>query len=159
MSRHSTSGVVRKRQDAGADGPGHLYAIDATGTGNVTETGGVWHVGGKKTGRSVSNVVIADGLLYAAELAGFISCIDADSGRVYWRHDIRAGVWGSPIVADGKVFVGTTDGEVLILKHGKTARQFASMDMRHPIYSTPTVASGVLYITSTRNLYAIEKPK
>ena len=33
------------------DGPGHLYAIDATGRGDVTSTARVWHVGGEDFGR------------------------------------------------------------------------------------------------------------
>ncbi|MFQ5807923.1 MAG: PQQ-binding-like beta-propeller repeat protein, partial [Phycisphaerae bacterium] len=55
------------------DGPGHLYAIDATKTGDITETGRVWQVG-DDFGRTISTVAIADGLLYAADLSGFLSC-------------------------------------------------------------------------------------
>ncbi|MBU0616409.1 MAG: PQQ-binding-like beta-propeller repeat protein, partial [Planctomycetes bacterium] len=139
-------------------GPGHLYAIDATKTGDITDTGRIWHVGGEDFGRTISNVAIADGLLYAADLSGFLYCFDVKTGERHWQHDMMAGVWGSPMVVDGKVMLGNTDGELYVLEHGKTPKQLALNDMQHAIYTTPVAANGVLYITTRRFLYAIEKP-
>ncbi len=140
------------------EGPGHLYAIDATKTGDISETGRVWHVGGEDFGRTISNVAIADGLLYAADLSGFLSCFDVKTGQRHWQHDMMAGVWGSPIVVDGKVMLGNTDGELYVLEHGKSLKQLALNDMRDAIYTTPVAANGVLYVTTRRFLYAIAKP-
>ncbi|MFQ5807790.1 MAG: PQQ-binding-like beta-propeller repeat protein, partial [Phycisphaerae bacterium] len=69
-----------------------------------------------------------------------------------------AGVWGSPCVVDGKVMLGNTDGELYVLRHGKTLKQLALNDMRHPIYTTPVAAHGVLYVATQRFLYAIQSP-
>ncbi len=140
------------------EGPGHLYAIDATKTGDITETGKLWHVGGEDFGRTISNVAIADGLLYAADLSGFLYCFDVETGRRHWRHDMLAGVWGSPTIIDGKVMLGNTDGEIYVLQHGKTLKQLALNDMLHPVYTTPVAAGGVLYVTTQRFLYATEGP-
>jgi outer membrane protein assembly factor BamB len=139
-------------------GPGHLYAIDATKRGDITETGRIWHVGGEDFGRTISTVAIADGLLYAADLSGFLDCFDVKTGKRHWRHDMMAGVWGSPLVVDSKVMLGNTDGELHVLEHGTTLKPLATHDMRHSIYSTPVAANGVLYITTQRFLYAIAKP-
>lgn len=141
------------------DGPGHLYAIDATKRGDVTETGRVWHVGGDDFRRSLSTVAIADGLLYAADLSGFLYCLDVKTGKRHWRHDTFASVWGSPFVVDGKVLLGTTDGEVVILQHGKELKELGVGDMLSTVYTTPVVASGVLYIATNRQLVAIKKAK
>src|SRR5262245_28148156 len=43
------------------EGPGHLYCIDATKTGDVTETGKIWHRGNEDFHRSISTCAIADG--------------------------------------------------------------------------------------------------
>ena len=139
------------------DGPGALCAIDATGRGDITETGCVWRVGGDDFHRSLSTVAIADGLLYAAELNGFLYCFDASTGRRHWKHDTFAGIWGSPFVVDGKVMLGTTDGEVLVLRHGTTLTEVATNDMLGSIHTTPVVANGVLYISTRRALYAIQQ--
>ena len=138
------------------EGPGHLYCIDATKTGDVTETGRVWHRGGEDFHRSMSTVAVADGLLYAADLSGFLYCLDAKTGGLHWKHDTFAAIWGSPTVIDGKVFLGTEDGEVLVFKHGKEKKLLATNDMGNAVYTTPVAANGVLYITNRNMLFAIQ---
>jgi outer membrane protein assembly factor BamB len=138
------------------DGPGHLYAIDATQRGDITQTGLVWHVGGEDFHRTLSTVAIADGVLYAADLSGFLYCLDVKTGRRHWRFDTYAAVWGSPYVVDGKVLLGTEDGEVIVLKHGTEMKELARNDLQYSVYSTPAAANGVLYVTSRRALFAIQ---
>jgi len=141
------------------DGPGHLYAIDATQRGDITETGRVWHVGGEDFGRTLSTVAIADGLLYAADLAGFLYCLDVKTGKRYWRFDTYAGVWGSPYVVDGKVLLGTEDGEVLVMRHGKEMEELGRNDVLSSVYTTPVASNGVLYVASRRALFAVAQPQ
>jgi outer membrane protein assembly factor BamB len=66
-----------------------------------------------------------------------------------------APVWGSPLVADGKVYVGDQDGDVAILKTGKEMAKVAEIDMGNAVCSTPVPANGVLYIMTNSQLYAI----
>lgn len=141
------------------EGVGHLYAIDATQTGDVTDTAKVWHVGGEDFHRSMSTVAIADGLLYAADLSGFLYCLDAKTGKRHWRYDMFSAVWGSPYVVDGKVFIGNEDGEVVVMQHGTEMKLLAKNDMGNSVYTTPVAANGVLYITNRRTLFAIEQTK
>ncbi|MFQ5494968.1 MAG: PQQ-binding-like beta-propeller repeat protein [Phycisphaerae bacterium] len=141
------------------EGVGHLYAIDATKRGDITTTGRIWHVGGDDFHRSMSTVAVADGLLYAADLSGFLYCLDADTGRRYWRFDTFSAIWGSPFVVDGKVMLGTEDGEVIVLQHDRKLKKLAVNDMGNSVYTTPVVANGVLYITNRRALFAIQAGK
>ena len=68
---------------------------------------------------------------------------------------MMAPVWGSPLVADGKVYLGDQDGDVAILKAGAQMQKIAEIDMKGSVYSTPVPANGVLYIMTTSDLYAI----
>lgn len=139
------------------EGPGHLFAIDASKRGDITESGRIWHRGYDKFNRSMSTVAIADGLLYAADLSGFLYCLDVATGNDHWRYDTFSAIWGSPFVVDGKVMLGDEEGEVVVLKHGKTLEEIATMDMQNAVYTTPVVANGTLYITNRRMLFAIEQ--
>ena len=141
------------------EGAGHLFAIDGTKRGDITEPGRVWHVGGNDFHRTLSSVAIADGLLYAADLSGFMYCLDVKSGTRHWRYDVMAAIWGSPYVVDGKVMLGDEDGEVVVLQHGTTLKELATMDMLNSVYTTPVASNGTLYITNRRMLYAIEQKK
>ncbi|NOT00754.1 MAG: PQQ-binding-like beta-propeller repeat protein [Phycisphaerales bacterium] len=138
------------------EGPGHLYAIDATKTGDVTETGKIWHLGGEDYHRSLSTVAVADGLVYASDLSGFLNCIDAKSGSVIWKHDTLSAIWGSPYVVDGKVYLGTEDGEVIVFQHGREKKVLATNDMGTSVYTTPVASNGVLYVVNRRTLFAIK---
>jgi outer membrane protein assembly factor BamB len=141
------------------EGIGHLYAIDATKTGDVTESGGIWHVGGEDFHRSMSTVAIADGLLYAADLSGFLYCFDAKTGKRHWRYDAASAVWGSPYVVDGKVMLGTEDGDLHVLAHGSELKPIGVNYMENSVYTTPVAANGTLYITNRRTLFAIQGTK
>ncbi len=134
--------------------PGHFYAIDATKRGDITQSGRLWHVG-EEFSRTIASVAVADGLVYATDLDGYLSCFDAKTGKRHWRYDMEASVWGSPAVIDGKVMLGNTDGELIVLKHGKELEELARNDMRQPIYTTPVGVGDTLYIVTQRTLYAI----
>jgi outer membrane protein assembly factor BamB len=136
-------------------GRGHLWCIDATGTGDVTGTHAAWHLGDKAFGRTMSTVAVHDGLLYVADLAGIFYCIDAATGAVLWTYDLKAAIWGSPLVVDGKIYIGDEKGDVAIFKHGRTQQLIGEVNMGGPIYTTPVAANGVLYISTKSKLYAI----
>ncbi len=136
------------------EGVGHLFAIDATQSGDITETGAVWHHDFR---RSISTVAIRDGLLYAANFSGFFHALDLKTGKLLWEHDMLAAVWGSPFVVDGKVMLGDEDGDLTILEAGRQKRLIDETNFGNTVYSTPVVANGTLYIMTRSHVYAIEK--
>ena len=137
------------------DGGGHLYAIDGSLDGDVTARAVVWDRGGEDFNRTLSTVAIRDGLLFAADLAGFLYCLDADTGEHLWTHDTFAAIWGSPFVADGKVYLGDEDGDVVVLEAGKTEKVIREINMGASIYTTPVATDGVLYVATRTKLFAI----
>lgn len=110
-------------------------------------------------GRTLSTCAIHDGLVYIAEFTGYLHCLDARTGEHYWEDDLRASVWGSPCYLDGKVYLGTEDGDVLIYEHGKKLKKLAKVEMNQGIHSTPIWANGVLYVSTFEKLYAIAAKK
>jgi outer membrane protein assembly factor BamB len=71
---------------------------------------------------------------------------------------MMAPVWGSPLVADGKVYLGDQDGDVAVLKAGPEMKRLAEIDMGSSVYGTPVPANGVLYVMTRSDLYAIALP-
>ena len=134
-------------------GHGMLCCIDATKTGDVTTSGKVWTY--DKIGRNLSTVSIADGLVYVAETFGTLHCLDADTGKCYWTHETKAEIWGSTLVADGKVYLGTQKS-FFVFAAGREKRLLHEIHLGSPVYATPIAANGVLYIASQRYLWAVE---
>jgi outer membrane protein assembly factor BamB len=135
------------------EGVGHLYAIDATKRGDITKSGQLWHYG--EIRRSISTGALADGLLYYSDFSGFLHCLDAATGKQVWKHDMLAAIWGSPIVVDGKVYLGDEDGDITILQHGKVKKVIGEMNMGSSVYSTPVPAHGTLFIANRNQLFAL----
>ncbi len=139
------------------EGVGHLYAIDATQRGDITQTGLLWHY--DKIRRSISTASVHDGLLYYPDFSGFLHCLDARTGKLLWVHETLAAVWSSTLVADGKVYLGDEDGDVVVLQAGREEKLLAEMNMRSSVYSTPVPANGALFIATRNRLFALEKSK
>ncbi len=138
-------------------GIGHFYAIDATKTGDVTQTAALWHVGNKEFGRTMSTPAVKDGLLYHCDLTGYLYCLEAKTGKRVWRHDLQSAVWSSPMLVDGKIYISDEDGDVCVLKQGREKVVLGEMSMGGSVYTTPSPANGVLYIATKSKLYAIGK--
>ena len=134
-------------------GVGMLSCIHASKSGNISENGALWTF--KGLDRSISTVAIQDDLVYATDFTGRLFCLDANSGSKYWMHDTESNIWSSPLVADGKVYVGTEDGILSILKTGKQKKVLSTVEFSAPIYSSPIAANGVLYIATQTHLFAI----
>ena len=139
------------------NGPGCLSCIDPTRTGDITETGKVWKY--EQIHRSFSTVSAYEGLIYAADYAGIVHCLDADTGQCYWTHDLGAHTWASTLAADGKVYIGDEKGKLTILAASKEKKVLNEIQFDAPLYSSPIVANGVLYITSQTHLYAVQEKK
>ncbi|MFT7629476.1 MAG: outer membrane protein assembly factor BamB [Mariniblastus sp.] len=165
------------------EGVGYLWRIDATKTGDVSaetgnigekgkpnaESGIIWVYGGEyedekgKTKawyrRTMSTVAVADGLVYAADLTGYVHCVDLKSGKRHWEHDMLSGVWGSPLVVDGKVFIGNEEGTLTVFKASKEKAEILAEKETinfSAIYSTPTFANGRMYLSDRTRLYAVD---
>jgi outer membrane protein assembly factor BamB len=137
------------------EGIGHMYCIDPTKRGDITQSGRVWQY--DKIRRSISTAAIADGLVYISDFSGFLHCLDMNSGKPYWTYDLLSAIWGSPLVADGKIYLGDEDGDVVVLQAGKELKKISQNNMGSAVYSTPVAANGVLYIMDRAELYAISQ--
>jgi len=138
------------------EGPGNFWVIDATKTGDVTDKAVVWHIGGEDFHRTMSTASIHDGLLYIADLSGFVYCLELETGKQLWKYDTFAAIWGSTMVADGKVYIGDEDGDIAVLKAGKKMELLHEANMGAAVYTTPVPKDGVIYVASRTTLFAIE---
>ena len=137
------------------EGVGNLTCIDATKTDDITGTGKIWSY--DKIHRSISTVSIDpdSGLLFVGDFSGYVYCFDAETGKLYWTHDMKAHMWGSTLVADGKVYCGDEDGDFVVLAAAKDKNLLSESNLGAPVYSTPVVANGVIYVASNEHLFAI----
>ena len=136
------------------EGLGNLLCIDATKTAKDAHGIILWR--SKIPSRSLSTVSITpEGLLFLVDFSGFLHCFDAMTGNSYWSHDLKAHVWGSTLVADGKVYIGNEDGDFRVFRASKEKKLLSEINLKAPIYSTSVAANGVLYVATTTHLFAV----
>ncbi|MBL7218643.1 MAG: PQQ-binding-like beta-propeller repeat protein [Phycisphaerae bacterium] len=128
-------------------GDGALSCVDAA-TGKR-----VWI--SKLVDRTMSTCSILDSLLYVSDYTGNLHCFDPDTGKRHWVHETKSPLWSSTFAVDGKVFLGTENSELWVLKAGKEKKVLNKIRLLEKMANTPTVANGVLYIATGRYLYAI----
>jgi outer membrane protein assembly factor BamB len=68
-----------------------------------------------------------------------------------------AAVWASPFVVDGKVYLGDEDGDVVVIKAGKTKEVLAEVNMGSSVYGSFIAANGQLFITNRNQLIALKE--
>jgi hypothetical protein len=132
-----------------------LKCIDPTRTGNVTGTAEVWSAPLDK--HVMSTPAIHEGLAFIADAGRKVHCIDAETGREYWSQETRGDFWASPLVADGKVYIGTRKGDFWIFAASKEKQVLASVTFKRPISGTATAANGTLFVATMTDLYAIRQ--
>jgi outer membrane protein assembly factor BamB len=135
------------------EGVGHAYAIDGTKRGDITKTGMIWHY--DKIRRSISTAAVHNGIVYMADFSGFLHALDAKTGKPFWTHDMFAAVWSSPMIVDGKLYLGDEDGDVVIMQPGKEAKVIAEMNMGSSVYGTVVPANGAMYIVNRNQIWAL----
>ncbi|MDE2922335.1 MAG: PQQ-binding-like beta-propeller repeat protein [Acidobacteriota bacterium] len=137
------------------EGPGHFYAMDANVEGDATGSAAVWHFGNEDFNRTISTAAISDGLLYIPDLSGFLYVLDVETGEHLWTHDTFAAVWGSAFVADGKVYLGDEDGDIVVLEAGREEKVIAEHNMGSAVYTTPVAEDGRIYVATRSDVFAI----
>jgi outer membrane protein assembly factor BamB len=133
-------------------GRGALVCLDANPTDDSGKTGKLWTYQGLD--RSLSTVSIAHGLVYIADVAGRLHCLDARTGDVYWVYDSKSRVIASTLVADGKIYL-SSEKHLDILAAGKTLKLLGQISLGAASWSTPVVANGTLYVASKKYLWAV----
>lgn len=112
--------------------------------------------GSARTRQVTSPVVAADSRVFAMDGESTVVAVDAGTGAVLWKTDVRpegrerAGFGGGVAVADGKVFV-TSGYRVMTALDATTGAVVWSQPVDVPLHGAPTVAGGRVYAIDVDN--------
>ncbi|MFA6543514.1 MAG: PQQ-binding-like beta-propeller repeat protein [Limisphaerales bacterium] len=134
-----------------------LKCVDATGAGDITGKAEVWSY--PMTPHTMSTPAVSDGLVYVSDTGRNVHCVDARTGSALWTHECRGLFWASPMVADGKVFIGSRRGDFWVFAAGREKKILGSLELGSPVTATAVAANGVLYVATMKQLFAIAAGK
>jgi outer membrane protein assembly factor BamB len=132
-----------------------LKCLDTTRIGDITTNGLRWSYPLQK--HVLATPAVYNGLVFIADCGRMFHCVDADTGKPYWTHEIKGEAWASPLAADGKVYLGTRSGAFYVFAASKEKKVLSTIELGQPISSTATAANGVLYVATMTRLYAVRQ--
>ena len=135
------------------NGPSLLHAISPNGQGDVTESRLLWT--SRKVGRVVGTPLVKDGLLYVADLGGTVHCLDVATGAHVWKHETHEEIWGSLLLAGDRLYVGTVEGSMTVLRAGRRTEVLAQIEMDSALYSAPALIGDAMFLATAHRLYLI----
>jgi outer membrane protein assembly factor BamB len=133
----------------------HLLAVRPSGTGDVTETHVAWST--KRSTPSVPSQLIVDDLLFMVSDEGFVSCLQATTGREFWRQRLPAGgsYWASPVCAGGKIYFSGKNGIVSVIAATRDFQLLAENRSEAGFIASPAIAGAAVILRSLTHLYCV----
>jgi len=89
---------------------------------------------------------------------GILSCYDLRTGELRYEQrlpDVTSGFSASPVAADGKLYLPSEDGEILVVKAGPSFALIGRNPMGQPLMATPAISGRMLLVRGERELVAI----
>jgi len=126
-----------------------LACIDAASGKLIWGTGNI-------DGGAIAPIVIEDGLVYMADRQGNFHCFEAASGKEHWRLQLRGDIWARPLLADGKIYVGTDRRMFYVLRSGKEPEIISAIAVPDRVFAPAAVSGNTLFIAGDGFLYAVE---
>jgi outer membrane protein assembly factor BamB len=133
-----------------------LLAVNGGGRGNVSDSHVLWRF---MNGPDVPMPVTDGTYFYVVNDRGIVWCLDAKTGTVvYERQRLKPSTYtGSPVLADGKIYITNEDGLTSVFRAGSKFEILAENDFGEYVLSSPAISNGQIFIRTDKFLYAIGK--
>ncbi len=141
---------------SGHNGP--TMAVRPGGKGDVSQTHRVWRAEGKLPQRIGSAIFHGD-YLFLSDADGFVECLTAATGKPIWKERLPGRLWGSLLLAEGRLFVTSLEGQTFVLAAAPKFELLASNDLGETTYAALAVSHGDIFLRTYEHLYCIAKKK
>ncbi|MDR2116283.1 MAG: PQQ-like beta-propeller repeat protein [Planctomycetaceae bacterium] len=126
--------------------------------GDITQSALVWGTP-NITGGAVAPLGLEGGFLYMADRRGNFYCFETATGKTCWTLQLKGDIWAAPLLADGKIYIGTDRRLFYVLQSGRTPKILGEMRMPDRIFAPATAHGNTLYVAGDGFLYAIDGEK
>jgi PQQ-like domain len=142
-----------------------IFAIKPGGSGDITpaaDAASTAHVLWRKTGRGsyMPTPLIYQDIVYVLGNAGLFDAYDLTTGAEIYRQRLEHGGSGfsaSPVAADGRIYLSSEDGDIFVVRAGRTFELLSRNAMGEPLMSTPALAGETMLVRGEKHLFAISR--
>ncbi len=136
-----------------------LLGIRLGGRGDLTDSNVEWSY--RRTLPNVPSPLLYRGVLYLVKDGGILTALSPETGSVLKQGRLPGALgpyWASPIAADGKVYLASEAGALTVLRAGAEWEVLASNDLDEPVFATPAIGDGRVYVRTNRRLICFGRP-
>ena len=106
----------------------------------------------------VASGVLYDGSIYLITDSGIMTSLDAATGQLRYeggRLPVATTFFASPVAFDGKILITSQDGDTYVIAAGPKYEVLKTNSLGEPVYASPAISGGRIFIRGERNLYCI----
>jgi outer membrane protein assembly factor BamB len=157
----TTAILTHSEENLNSSEMGMMTAVDATAKGDIKKEQVKWTTYGWQGG--FSSPVVDGDRIYQIDNSANIAAFDGNTGKQLWLKNLGTIQKASPVLADGKLYVGTENGKFFILKPSATGCEILDEDqlgteaLPEAIIGSVAISNGRIYMVSDSNLYCIGK--
>ena len=159
---HGTDAVItHSEENLDSSEMGLIAALDAGLKGDLKMSQFKWSAYGWQGG--FSSPVLEGERLYQVDNGANLGAFDVTTGKQIWMQNLGTIQKASPVLADGKLYVGTENGKFFIIKPGPAGAQILDSDqlgteqLPEAVIASVAVSNGRVYVVSDSALYCIGK--
>ena len=133
---------------------GQTVCIRPGGRGDVTSSHVVWST--PRGAPFVPSPILLGDYLYLVDDKGIGTCLDAGGGHIIWRKRFGGAFTASPVAGDGKLYFCDESGKtVVVAAETKKYQELARNQLDEPIFASPAISQGRLFIRTAGHLYCV----
>ncbi len=135
-----------------------IVAVKGGGRGDVTKTHVLWKQPTKHTDHIVSPLVV-NGRMLLIKAGGIATCFETSNGKPLFgpgRIDNAGDYFASPVYGDGKIYVASENGKLVVLRDAAELEVLSVNDMGDSILGTPAISDGALFVRTRKSLMRIQ---
>ncbi len=159
--KDTTAILTHSEENLDSSEMGMVAAIDAGLKGEIKKEQVKWNVKGWQGG--FSSPVIDGDRFYQIDNSANLAAFEIATGKQLWIKNLGTIQRASPVLADGKLYVGTENGKFFILKPSATGCEILDEDqlgteaVPEKILGSVAISRGRIFLATEEHLYCIGK--
>jgi outer membrane protein assembly factor BamB len=124
--------------------------------GEISSDAIAWSL--ERRGPYMPTPLVYDGRLYVINNNGAFAAYDLATGKEFFRQRTShqgSGFSGSPVAADGRIYLPSEDGDIIVVAAETEYEHLATNPMGELLMASPALSDGVMYVRSASSLFAV----
>jgi outer membrane protein assembly factor BamB len=130
-----------------------LLAVRVDGRGEISKKQIAWTL--KRGAPLTPSPLLVGDELYVITDNGIATCLDASTGKEYWKARVGGNQSASPIFADGRIYFLSEEGESVVIAPAREFKVLARNELNGETLASMAVSGGSIFIRSRTHLYRL----